>query len=211
MSFRTSIFLTQSFFRRRTIAENDDICAPVTESISAPLAESVFYDQQDAARKWMRSLDERFSSKDDSEIDSHINQDSEVIRNQTLQLGKELLKDYYYYNVTSAKKTTIVTSAATAAIVMAMVEELGISFTKKDAPELPQFAENTLIFLLPRDRREEIMGDLEEDYLTNIVPKLGEKLARRWYWFQAFRTILQYNGLTARIIKIVEELKKSRS
>jgi hypothetical protein len=74
---------------------------------------------------------------------------------------------------------------------------------------LPSFADECMTFLLPRDQRDEIMGDLEEDYRVNIVPKLGEKLAKRWYWFQAIRTIWHYNGLTARIIRLVEGIRNS--
>lgn len=81
-------------------------------------------------------------------------------------------------------------------------------FTDQTTPKPPKLGINTLFFLLPRDHRDEIMADLDEDYVTNIVPKLGEQLARRWYWFQVARTSLHYNGVSVRLIKLVETFQK---
>lgn len=79
------------------------------------------------------------------------------------------------------------------------------------APSPPDLAEKGLVFFLPRDRREDVIGCLEEDYVINIVPKLGKRMARIWYWWQTIRTIWRYNGLTAWILNLVEEFKKSNS
>lgn len=84
-----------------------------------------------------------------------------------------------------------------------------VAYGSKPKVKKPKAVEQCMIFLLPRDCRDEIMGDLEEDYRVNIVPKLGKKIARRWYWFQAIRTIWHYNGLTARIIRLVEGIRNS--
>jgi|GEM_PF-3098163 len=75
----------------------------------------------------------------------------------------------------------------------------------------PNLADMVSLFLLPRNVREAVMGDLQEDYLTNIVPKMTTRNARLWYWWQTIRTVWEYNGLMARFIKIVETLRKSGS
>lgn len=75
--------------------------------------------------------------------------------------------------------------------------------------EAPKNAKLILTFLLPRKNRDYILGDLDEDFLHNIIPDYGEKIAKRWYWFQTIRTILEHNSLTARIINIIDAFKKS--
>lgn len=54
--------------------------------------------------------------------------------------------------------------------------------------QVPARAERLLIWFLPKHKRAGLIGDLEEEYRTIIVPKLGERAARRWYWFQAVRS-----------------------
>jgi hypothetical protein len=54
--------------------------------------------------------------------------------------------------------------------------------------EPPLKAERLLNYVLPRARREEILGDLEEDYHTNWLPKFGHREARRLYWWHAIRS-----------------------
>jgi hypothetical protein len=53
----------------------------------------------------------------------------------------------------------------------------------------PKNAERLACYLLPRHQREAILGDLEEDYRANLVFKYGERVARRMYWSQFFRSV----------------------
>lgn len=54
----------------------------------------------------------------------------------------------------------------------------------------PQAAAELLLWILPKDRRDALIGDLEEEYQTIVVPKLGASRARRWFWFQAIRSVV---------------------
>jgi predicted permease len=40
--------------------------------------------------------------------------------------------------------------------------------------------------------KEFILGDLDEEYRRYVLPKIGPRMARRWYWSQALRTAGQY-------------------
>lgn len=53
----------------------------------------------------------------------------------------------------------------------------------------PAMAEKLLVFFLDKKSREAMLGDLEEEYQTIIVPRLGDKVASLWYWYQVFRSI----------------------
>jgi hypothetical protein len=57
--------------------------------------------------------------------------------------------------------------------------------TQAPPPAPPQHAELLLHYALPRARREEILGDLEEDYYTEWLPKFGPREAQRLYWCNA--------------------------
>lgn len=155
----------------------------------------------------MRKLDETYASMTDEELDGYILTQGEQVRHDMFHMESTFLQAAK--NIDSVVGTKFDIDLASAALLMTMIEELKIPIIRINKSALPQLAENTLMFLLPRERREEIMGCLEEDYVTNIVPKLGEKLARQWYWWQAFRTIWRYNGLTAWVLNLAEELKKS--
>ncbi len=48
----------------------------------------------------------------------------------------------------------------------------------------PRIAQWLLLFLLPRQVRENIAGDLSELYAAVIVPSCGIARARLWYWRQ---------------------------
>ena len=58
-----------------------------------------------------------------------------------------------------------------------------------EAPPPPQTAERLLHYLLPRARREDTLGDLQEDYYTTWVPKFGPPEACLLYWWHALRSI----------------------
>ena len=47
-------------------------------------------------------------------------------------------------------------------------------------PRLPQL----FLLLLPRRNREHIVGDLEEEFRTIVLPQHGRFLARSWYFEQ---------------------------
>lgn len=105
-------------------------------------------------------------------------------------------------------------------IVKSWVSSINISNILKRYSDLRTFSENKrppnnankLLFLfLPPKARESVPGDLEEEFNEIILPRFGHRYARSWYWFQVLRSIAYYNGLTARIITIVETLRKSRS
>lgn len=52
-----------------------------------------------------------------------------------------------------------------------------------------------LLRLFVRDAgREFVVGDLDEEYRRYVLPKTGRRLARRWYWWQAIRTVSQYRA-----------------
>jgi hypothetical protein len=81
-------------------------------------------------------------------------------------------------------------------------------------PPPPRHAERLLNYVLPRARREEILGDLEEDYYTKWVPKYGFQEARRLYWSDAIRSIapmlwsgVKGSGIIAAILGVAEWLR----
>ena len=59
----------------------------------------------------------------------------------------------------------------------------------KEAVNPPQSAE-LLLHLMPKRDREYILGDLEEDFRTDFLPKFGPEKARRLYWWHAVRSVL---------------------
>jgi hypothetical protein len=48
----------------------------------------------------------------------------------------------------------------------------------------PRLAEGLLHFLLPKQQRDALIGDLEEEMRTRIVPKFGHGWGQLWYWMQ---------------------------
>jgi hypothetical protein len=56
----------------------------------------------------------------------------------------------------------------------------------------PTFAEFFLYLVLPRRQREPILGDLNEDFTTNILPRFGPLLAEIWHWCKAMLCISMY-------------------
>ena len=45
-------------------------------------------------------------------------------------------------------------------------------------PRFPKF----LLLLIPKKNREYVIGDLEEEFQTILVPQYGYRIARCWYW-----------------------------
>lgn len=48
----------------------------------------------------------------------------------------------------------------------------------------PLRAQKLLHFWLPKSSRDSLIGDLDEEFSTKIVPKFGIDSARWWYWKQ---------------------------
>ena len=61
---------------------------------------------------------------------------------------------------------------------------------KRDAitAEVPSSA-RLLLLLIPRKVRENLVGDLEEEFLTRVLPNYGLTLARKWYWQQVITSL----------------------
>ena len=53
-------------------------------------------------------------------------------------------------------------------------------------PRFPRF----LLLLIPKRNREHLLGDLEEEYLTIILPDHGGLLANLWYWWHALISLV---------------------
>jgi hypothetical protein len=51
------------------------------------------------------------------------------------------------------------------------------------AAEVPRGA-RLLLLLSPKRFRESLVGDLEEEFYTIVLPRYGSRLARLWYWEQ---------------------------
>lgn len=66
----------------------------------------------------------------------------------------------------------------------------GDSFHEVRREMPPLRAQKLLHFLLPKNLRESLIGDLEEEYRTVIFPKFGGRYARAWYWKQVATSIL---------------------
>lgn len=68
-------------------------------------------------------------------------------------------------------------------------------------------AEFFLYITLPRRQREPIVGDLDEDFTANVLPRFGPRLAGIWYWYKALLCISMYaceNGIEPFIRRVVE-------
>ncbi|MDH3673794.1 MAG: permease prefix domain 2-containing transporter [Gammaproteobacteria bacterium] len=59
---------------------------------------------------------------------------------------------------------------------------------------LPRRAEQLATLFFTKHLRENVLGDLEEEFETIIVPKFGVRFGRRWYWFQVVRSIWAVMG-----------------
>lgn len=48
----------------------------------------------------------------------------------------------------------------------------------------PKWSEYALFLFLPRKHRDNIPGDLREEFATEILPRFGARAARNWYRYQ---------------------------
>lgn len=65
----------------------------------------------------------------------------------------------------------------------------------------PRKAEKLLYMLLPKELRNALTGDLEEEFRTLIVPRFGISYAHKWYWAQVLQSLAPLWG--RRIVKLV--------
>lgn len=66
-----------------------------------------------------------------------------------------------------------------------------------------------LDLLLPRKHRDNIIGDIEQDYRTNIFPRYGRTAASIWFWKQVVMEIIP--GMYLRIVtSFVKRLFETR-
>ena len=56
-------------------------------------------------------------------------------------------------------------------------------------PHPPRLARAILRVLLRGEERDVILGDLDEEYYTDMLPRLGSTAARRWYWRQVLASV----------------------
>lgn len=61
--------------------------------------------------------------------------------------------------------------------------------------QVPLHAEFLFSLFLSKADRQTIPGDLEEEFLTSILPKFGPRRAKFWYWSQALTAIARCNPL----------------
>lgn len=47
----------------------------------------------------------------------------------------------------------------------------------------PPTSAKYILLLIPRRYREHLVGDLEEEYNTIVLPEYGARKARNWYWW----------------------------
>lgn len=77
----------------------------------------------------------------------------------------------------------------------------GIGPVEVPRPRVPIGAEKILYFLLPAHLRHVVPGCLEEEFLTVILPKFGERYAKWWYRKQVLTSV--WPILKGNVIRIV--------
>lgn len=55
-----------------------------------------------------------------------------------------------------------------------------------------------LLLMIPKKMRENLVGDLEEEFHDIMVPEFGLKAAQRWYRWQVAYTLLAFIGNTVK-------------
>jgi hypothetical protein len=78
-------------------------------------------------------------------------------------------------------------------------EREGRALEHRDSPRsrsaVPIIGEFLLYLFLIKGDRQNIPGDLEEEFILDMIPKFGEHAAKFWYYFQVLRTIAYRNVL----------------
>ena len=78
---------------------------------------------------------------------------------------------------------------------------VAVSFHQAQTVSVPKLGEFLLYLFLSKEQRESLPGDLEEEFITVIVPKFGLRQAKLWYWSQVLRSIGPL--LTRQVVKLV--------
>lgn len=75
-------------------------------------------------------------------------------------------------------------------LIVPLNHEENLRNTKSYTAVSPKGAQYFISLFLSRDKRENILGDLEEEFLTEIYPKYGAKRAWFWYWTQVVGSVI---------------------
>lgn len=67
----------------------------------------------------------------------------------------------------------------------------GFSLQPRQAERVPRCARFVLL-MIPKRSREHLIGDLEEEYWTVVLPEYGLFRARLWYWGQTVFIVSNY-------------------
>jgi len=94
-------------------------------------------------------------------------------------------------------KSTAASAAATAAPTPKEPERSGTPYEATwkttQRPSIPKTPELLLIFVCPPKDLEPLLGDLEHTFHI-VAERFGEKVARRWYWYETMRSAISYGG-----------------
>src|SRR5262249_15256743 len=72
---------------------------------------------------------------------------------------------------------------------LVLVVILSFCRTADAPPELPSTA-RFLLLLIPKKDRNNLVGDLEEEFSMIVLPHYGLRRARTWYWEQVFASLV---------------------
>lgn len=101
-------------------------------------------------------------------------------------------REFYYYagSTPHLEAGTLYQFRWSARALVAMVRDE----YKRKPPRSAEF----LLLLVPKEDRRTILGDLEEEYQTIVLPRHGAIKAQRWYWGQVLACVLPYVWRLAR-------------
>jgi hypothetical protein len=77
-----------------------------------------------------------------------------------------------------------------------------------DAHDIPLRPIEAVLRFIPERSREHLIGDLEEEYRTIILPQRGQKLAQCWYLYQVINIIRAYSCQRFRRLIGIEKVRK---
>lgn len=90
--------------------------------------------------------------------------------------------------VTTGVNSVRITKGANSVSFPTYEDRIGINTGSKCMPRPPANADK-LLYLLPKNMRDAILGDLEEDFAV-VANKFGRQYARRWYWWHLSMSIV---------------------
>jgi hypothetical protein len=64
--------------------------------------------------------------------------------------------------------------------------------TANGAVAKPPVSAQFLLLLLPKKYRENLVGDIDEEFSTVVLPRHGPRKARLWYWCQVIASIMPF-------------------